>query len=200
MTQHPTAWTNGNRALGARRRCLRLALLLLCAFVTHVAASATQIHDARTLLVEGVYRVGARIDFNLNETLRDALQNGVPLVLELRIEVIHEREWLWPERVAYLRQRFRLEYHALTQLYLVRNFSTGVQYSFRDLSEALEYVGDVYDLPLIDANLLKPDQTYQVRMRADLEIESLPTPVRLWAYLGSDWNLQSDWYQWPLQP
>ena len=82
----------------------------------------------------------------------------------------------------------------------MRNFSTGVQYSFRDLEEALEYVGNVYDLPLIDANLLKPHQTYQVRMRADLEIESLPTPVRLWAYLGSDWNLQSDWHQWPLQP
>jgi hypothetical protein len=175
-------------------------LLFACLFISQAGASDAQIHDARTLLAEGVYRVGARIDFRLNETLQAALQNGVPLVLELRIEVIHEREWLWAERVAHLRQRFGLEYHALTELYLVHNFSTGVQYSFRELEEALEYIGNVYDLPLIDANLLRPQENYQVRMRADLDIESLPTPVRLWAYLGSDWSLQSDWYQWPLQP
>lgn len=191
---------NGNRAAGACRRHLPLLLLLLCGLVVPAVASDTTIQDARTLLVDGVYRVGARIDFSLNETLQEALQNGVPLVLELRIEVIHEREWLWSTRVAYLRQRFALEYHALTQLYLVNNFSTGAQYGFRELGEALEYIGNVYDLPLIDANLLKPEQAYQVRMRADLEIESLPTPVRLWAYLGSDWSLESDWFQWPLQP
>lgn len=190
----------GNRASRAYRRHLPLLLLLLCGMVAPAVASDTTIRDARTLLVDGVYRVGAKIDFTLNETLQEALQNGVPLVLELRIEVIHEREWLWATRVAYLRQRFGLEYHALTQLYLVDNFSTGAQHSFRKLDEALEYIGNVYDLPLIDANLLKPEQTYQVRMRADLEIESLPTPVRLWAYLGSDWSLESDWYQWPLQP
>jgi len=37
-------------------------------------------------------------------------------------------------------------------------------------------------------------------MRADLDVESLPTPVRLWAYLGSAWSLKGDWYQWLLQP
>ncbi|MDT8386908.1 MAG: DUF4390 domain-containing protein [Thiogranum sp.] len=160
----------------------------------------TTIRDARTILVDGVYRVGAIIDFKLNETLSEGLQNGVPLVLELRIEVIRERDWLWPERVAQLRQRFSLEYHALTRRYLVENESTGVQYSFATLDEALDYVGNVYDLPLIDANLLEPEQSYEVWMRADLEIESLPTPVRLWAYFGSDWTLQSDWFKWPLQP
>ena len=68
------------------------------------------------------------------------------------------------------------------------------------MSDALEYIGNVYDLPLIDANLLDPQHTYMVRMRADLDVESLPTPVRLWAYLGSAWSLKGDWYRWPLQP
>jgi hypothetical protein len=165
-----------------------------------VRASDAEIRDVRTLLSNGVYRLGARIDFNLNDTLQQALQNGVPLVLELRIEVIREREWLWADRVAQLSQRFGLQYHALTRRYLVNNYSTGVQHSFLELEEALDYIGNVYDLPLIDANLLDPEQSYWVRMRADLDIESLPTPVRLWAYLGSDWSLKSDWHQWPLQP
>jgi len=188
------------RSYTANRWYLPLFMVACCLFIPCTSASDTQIRDTRTMLVEGVYRVGAKISFTLNDTLQQALHNGVPLVLELRIEVVEEREWLWPDLVAQLRQRFGLEYHALTRRYLVKNYSTGAQYSFRDMEKALEYIGNVYDLPLIDANLLQAENTYWVRMRADLDIESLPTPVRLWAYLGSDWSLESDWYKWPLKP
>jgi hypothetical protein len=188
------------RGRGTGRRYLVLALFSLFFLTLPALSSDAKIRDVRTLLSDGVYRLGARVDFTLNDTLQQALQNGVPLVLELRIEVIRERDWLWAERAAHLRQRFGLQFHALTRRYLVDNYSTDVQYSFLELEEALDYIGNIYDLPLIDANLLKPQYTYWVRMRADLDIESLPTPVRLWAYLGSDWSLHSDWHQWPLQP
>jgi hypothetical protein len=187
-----------------RRLMLQWSVLLLIACLfqpLHTrAASEARIYDTRALLVEGVYRVGARVEFELNSTLQQALENGVPLALELQIEVIRERDWLWPYVVAELRQRFALQYHALSEHYLVKNFSTGTEQSFTDLDTALVYIGTVYDLPLIDANLLKPGQRYWVRMRAVLDIEALPTPVRLWAYLGSDWALRSDWHQWPLNP
>jgi len=164
------------------------------------SARETRISSVRTLLADGVYRIGANVDFEFNETLHDALHNGVPLLIELRFEVLRQRRWLWAGLVAELRQRFELQYHALSQRYLVSNYSTGVQHIFSTMNDALEYIGNVYDLPLIDANLLEPHHTYMVRMRADLDVESLPTPVRLWAYLGSAWSLKGDWYQWPLQP
>ena len=197
---YPTRSAEGMRGSSGGYQRPWLTLLLLCCLALPALAGDTEIREVRTLLSDGVYRLGARIDFNLNDTLQQALQNGVPLVLELRIEVIREREWLWSERAAHLRQRFGLQYHALTRRYLVDNYSTDVQYSFLELDEALDYIGNIYDLPLIDANLLSPEHSYWVRMRADLDIESLPTPVRLWAYLGSDWSLQSEWQQWPLQP
>ena len=168
--------------------------------VGQLSARETRISAARTLLADGVYRIGAHVDFEFNETLHDALHNGVPLLIELRFEVVRERRWLWADLVAELRQAFELQYHALTRRYLVRNYSTGVQRSFSTMNDALEYIGNVYDLPLIDANLLEPHQAYMVRMRADLDVESLPTPVRLWAYLGSAWSLKGNWHQWPLQP
>jgi len=177
-----------------------LVMLLLMAVSQGAWARETRISDARTLLVDGVYRLGAHVDFDLNDTLPDALSNGVPLLIELRIEVLRERDWLWAEQVAELRQRFKLEYHALSRSYLVSNLGTGVQQSFRSMEEALAYIGDVYDLPLIDAHLLAPDQHYAVRMRADIDVEALPTPVRVWAYLGSEWSLKSNWFQWPLKP
>jgi hypothetical protein len=178
-----------------------LLLTACCLFAAdQTLARETRITDARTLLVDGVYRLGAHVDFDFNETLNDALHNGVPLLIELRIEVLRDREWLWPESIAELRQRFKLEYHALSRRYLVNNFSTGGQHSFAALSDALANIGNVYDLPLIDAQLLEQDETYYVRMRADIDVEALPTPVRAWAYLGSEWSLKSKWYRWQLQP
>jgi hypothetical protein len=185
------------------RRHIVLSLLLsLCCLVaaSQTWARETRITDARTLLVDNVYRLGARVDFDFNDTLYGALHNGVPLLIELRIEVLRDREWLWPELIAELSQRFKLEYHALSRRYMVNNFSTGSQHSFPALHDALAYIGDVYDLPLIDAQLLKPDEKYYVRMRADIDVEALPTPVRAWAYLGSEWSLKSKWYRWQLQP
>lgn len=200
MTERPTIKVDFSQYHGKRRWYVSLLLISLCLLVTPSSARETSISDARTLLVEGVYRLGAHVEFDFNDTLREALHNGVPLLMELRIEVLRERAWLWSETVAELSQRFELQYHALSRRYVVRNFSTGVQHSFRDIHEALGYIGIIYDLPLIDANLLKPRQKYTVRMRADIDVEALPTPVRLWAYLGSEWSLKSNWFQWPLKP
>ena len=199
MTQNSTiaAWCRQGR----HRRYSWLVLALLCLLaVGSASARETRITDARTLLVGNVYRLGAHVEFDFNETLPDALHNGVPLLIELRIEVLRDRRWLWPEPIAQLRQRFKLEYHALSRRYMVKNFSTGSQQTFATMDEALHYIGNVYDLPLIDAQLLDKGEKYVVRMRADIDVEALPTPVRLWAYLGSEWSLKSKWFQWQLQP
>jgi hypothetical protein len=199
VTEHSTINAWGER----RRNRIRIGLLaaLCCLVVAGTSwARETRITDARTLLVDNVYRLGAHVEFDFNETLYEALHNGVPLLIELRIEVLRERFWFWPESIAELSQRFKLEYHALSRRYLVTNFSTGSQHSFAGFDAALAYIGNVYDLPLIDAQLLHQDETYYVRMRADIDVEALPTPVRAWAYLGSEWSLKSQWYRWQLQP
>ncbi|VAW75686.1 hypothetical protein MNBD_GAMMA15-931 [hydrothermal vent metagenome] len=198
MTERVTATVDRPAVLHGWRRFLWL--LPCCLLLSPAMAGEVQIRDTRTLLIDGVYRVGARVDFTLNETLQEALHNGVPLVLDLRVEVIREREWLFDERIAELVQKFELEYHALTKSYLVKVSSTGAQQSFRSLGSALAFIGNIYDLPLIDENLLRAGRKYWVRMRADLDVEALPTPIRVWAYLGSEWSLQGDWHRWPLLP
>ncbi len=199
MTEHTDLITRGSNRKPRQRPLWSLLLVALCLLSSNVWSRETRIIDVRTLLVDGVYRLGARVEIDFNETLPEALHNGVPLLIELRIEVLRKREWLWPELVADLRQRFKLEYHVLSQRYLVYSYASGVRQSFRSMGGALEYIGNVYDLPLIDEQLLNPSQNYLVRIRADIDVEALPTPVRLWAYLGSEWSLKSRWFEWPLQ-
>lgn len=180
--------------------CLLLCLATAAAAADGVQDSSFEVREARSLLVDGVYRISALVEYRLGDQALEALQHGVPLVLEIRIQVIRERDWLWNEQVAQLRQRYQLRYHALSQRYLVHSFNTGVQQSFQYLEDALHSIGSLYDLPLLDARLLTRGDRYELRLRADLDIEELPTPIRLWAYLSSGWGVKGDWYTWPLEP
>ena len=156
--------------------------------------------NAEAHLVEGVYRVDANIDFELNGAAREALANGVPLVFEIDLRIRQPRDWLWDETVATLAQRYELRYHALSNRYVVRHLNTAGRHSFASLGDALYHIGSVRGLPLIDRALLEPGVPYEAGIRARLDLGSLPSPMQVVAYVSRNWWLDSDWYTWPLAP
>ncbi|MDX1655622.1 MAG: DUF4390 domain-containing protein [Candidatus Competibacteraceae bacterium] len=178
---------------------LPLCLLMVLLLALPAWAAGFKVLEARTQEVAGVYRLDARIDYELSDPALEALFNGVPLTLQLEMEILRRRDWLWDETVASLTQRFRLEYHALARQYLVTNLNSGEFRSFPTRSAAMEYLGRIEDFPLIDSSLLEPDGNYYYgQLRASLDIESLPAPLRPVAYLSSQWRLASPWYLWSL--
>ena len=61
-------------------------------------------------------------------------------------------------------------------------------------------LGKIRNFPLLDEHLIGDKGHRYVRLRALLDIESLPSPMRPLAYLSSLWRLKSDWYEWPIEP
>jgi hypothetical protein len=158
--------------------------------------------DIRSASVEldgGVYFLNARVEYRLSTEAREALQAGVPLNIRLDVEIMHTRRFWFDNTDAELRQRFQLGYHALSERYIVLNVNSGQQESFGSLFSALSYLGRVDMLPLIDAALLEEGRDYRIRLRAVLDQERFPGPLRLLAFWRRDWSLASDWYQWPLR-
>lgn len=158
-----------------------------------------EVRSASVELREGVYFLNARIDYRLSSEARGALQSGVPLTIRLEVELIHGRRFWFDNDLATLQQRYELEYHALSERYIVQNLNSGEQESFASLFAALNHLGQIDRLPLIDAALVQPDRAYDVRIRALLDVEQFPGPLRLLAFWRRDWSLGSDWYRWPLQ-
>ncbi len=180
---------------------MRVAPLLMCAALCWPGASRAsefRIMDVDTELTEGVYRLNAIIDYDLTEPVREALVNGVALVFEMRIEVLRDRAWWWDADVAELDQDYRLSYHALSRQFVVENLNTGLQQTFEDLSSALRHQGTIRELPLIDAALLREDETYTASLRARLALGELPLPMRVRAYTSVAWRLATPWYTWEL--
>jgi len=156
------------------------------------------IRTAYTELVNGVYYLDADVGLNLSDDAVNALENGLPLTVELQIEIIKHRSFIWNTRIAALTQRYQISFHALTRRFIITNLNSGDQQSFASYREAVTSLGQVSDLPVIDADLLQPDTRYNIRMRAVLDIKSFPGPLQLIASLFKGWDLSSDWYQWVL--
>jgi hypothetical protein len=157
-----------------------------------------EVRSASTRLENGVHLLDARLQLVLSSEALEALSSGVPLVIELQLEVIRHRRMWWDESEANLTVRFELEYRPLSQRYLVRNTNSGEQESFATLYSALNYLGRVQGLPVIDDALLEPDRRYRARLRAMLQTQQYPAPLRLLFFWRSEWQLQSEWFQWRL--
>jgi hypothetical protein len=158
-----------------------------------------EVQSAGTELRDGVYFLSGVVAYRLSAQARDALHSGLPLGIRLDVEIIHPRRWWFDNDDAALRQSYSLEYHALSERYLVGNVNSGDRASFGSLSAALEFLGRVERLPLIDAALLERGRVYDVRLRAVLDEEQFPGPLRLLAFWRRDWSIASEWYRWQLR-
>ena len=97
-----------------------------------------------------------------------------------------------------LKQGYELSYQPLSERYVIKNVNSGEQNSFATLFSALNYMGRVVDLPIIDASILDPDARYEVSMRAILDQDTLPGPLRLIAFWSEGFRLVSNKYTWKL--
>jgi len=178
---------------------------VLCFFATLVAAPAradttVQVESASLALDEDVYALDADLEIVLQDEARRAIESGLTLRLNYEVEISRVRRYLPDPGVADLVQSYELAYHALSQRWLVRNLNTGERQDFGSFSAALERLGDVRDLPLIDSSLLEAGTAYEIRVRAVLTLRSAPDTLSWLLFWTDDWSATSDWYAWTLRP
>jgi len=192
------------KALGHAVRFTMLAGLWSCLLAGSLTSAAAQQLDPHAfevlggelVLRDGVYLLNADIDFQLSTAAREALESGVPLTFELDIELVRPRPLWFDEKIATLTQRYRVRYHALSRRYVLTNLNTGEHRSFTSRASALTELGTVRALPIIDRSLLNQDQQYELWLRAGLDVDNLPPPLKTAAYLSPQWRLLSEWHRW----
>ena len=194
--RHPTASVK-------RRGGLWVALAALLWFQPLFADGLEGRFEIRTAsleLRESVYQMNSRIALPVSDAVRRGLAEGLPLNLELDLNIKRVRQLLPNSTVAELIQRYHLQYNAVSARYVLRNDNSGQQESLGSIDAALEQLADIKNLPVLDKALIQADRRYEANLRAKIDFGTVPFTLRLVMFWVSDWHRDSDWYAWTFQP
>ncbi len=177
---------------------LTISFLLLLAVQPSIAfADGISVNKAEARLTEEGFQLKADFEINLNFTVQQALSHGVAIYFVSEFSLTRSR-WYWlDEQIAASEQTTKLYYNVLTRQYRISRGS--LFQSFATLEEALAVLKHQSSMP-ISADLLAKKGTYLAGTRLRLDIDQLPKLLQVNALTGKDWDLDSDWYRWVINP
>jgi Domain of unknown function (DUF4390) len=177
----------------------------LCLFALGLAGLARadaldgvlEVRSAFVNIDKGVFLLHARVDYPLGPAIRTALTDGVTLSFDLEVRVERERRLWFNANLIDLTLRRELNYHAVSDRYVVRDVKSGDQQSFATLDEALDFLGRIDAWPIVVEPQLDGGN-YYISVRAGVRRGHLPTSLRAILFWTDDWARVSEWYTWLL--
>lgn len=180
-------------------RRLGLAVLLLC-LSGALSAAGIVISQAASRLQDDTFVIDAEIDYVFSDVALEALENGVPLTVDLHVQVRRDGAWIWEADIVDFRLRRQLRFLPLASSYQVIDIASGDKRRFLTRLAAIDALGEIRSLPVVAVDQLTAGETYSMEIRSELDIEALPVPLRPTAYMSSGWKLSSDWSEWRIRP
>lgn len=187
-----------------RQRSLFVVLLLWGGLNLPIATSAKPeqgivINQVSGGVYDGMYTIHADMNYHLGPEIEKALKHGVPLQFITRIVVRQQRRWLWDKTIMATTLTRRVQYHPLSEDYLVVNMADGASHQFNTLTEVMAFLGKLKNYPLLPRHAMAKDtRDYYGRLQVTLDLQSLPAPLRPQAYVSSQWRLASPVFAWKI--
>ena len=156
-----------------------------------------EVHSAYVNIDKGVFLLHARVEYPVNQDIRDALRDGVTLTFDLEAKVDRVRHLWFDANVVDLTLQRELAYHVVTDQFVVRDVRSGDEKSFDTLKDALAYLGKVDNWPILVEPQLDGGR-YMISVRAGVRRGKLPSSLRALLFWTDDWQRVSKWYSWSL--
>ena len=184
--------------LGRRARAALSAVLLAAA--TAPLAATLEVVDVETSESNRMLVAAAELDIAFSQGMVDALQSGVRLTIDIDLEVFRPVRYWLDDVVTHVRHTYAIELHALSARFVVTDTARAQQWTFPSLDDVVTFLKNPPAMPFAEADVMRGEQSYAGRLRARLDVESLPAPLRPVAYLSPSWWMASDWVEWPIDP
>lgn len=181
---------------------LRPWLMLACLLASLCAmpAQAGSIAPRGAALVPDERGLALTADFaiELGPRIEEAVGRGVPLNFRLEFTLSRKR-WYWAdEHITGHVLNYKLGHQALTRQY--RLSSGGLHLGFATLAEALQVLGHVARLHVVDKGALLPGETYHAAVRLSLDHNQLPKPLQVDAIADREWRVDAQTLRWEFIP
>ncbi len=179
------------------RAGLSLASLLIW-FGFWANAGAQPLSDAQAdvlriepVVIDGQLSMDIDTQLSLNNTMRQALNRGLPLFFSIEVQINQPRWWWFDKDLVDTRLTRRLSFNNLTQQW---HISTGdLSVTFSSFEQALAALRRVRNWPVALSDRFNPDTTYEGRVRIRLDTTQLARPLQLDPANRTEWALSSPW-------
>jgi hypothetical protein len=175
-----------------------LVLSFICAPLAMAASDDIEITQAHLERSEDGYRLSATFSFDLNHTLEDAINHGIPLHFTTNVKMTQPRWYWFDESTINVQRTVRVSKNLLTNDYQVTVVG-GVQQNFATLEEVLALLRRPSRWLVADRNALQSGRSYKVSVRMQLDLDYLSKPIHVDSLNNSDWRLASDWKTFPFR-
>lgn len=196
---NPPADRRRRRACGDPVRAAVLAWTLALPGLPALGAEIA-VREASIDIVNDMYTVDAGVEYRFSPEVLGALDSGIRLTVLVEVEFRQSRRFVWDPVVARVVRSYRLQRHELAKQYVVEDTTTGLRRNFPTLDAAIEALGHGTPVPVVDQARLEHGTPYYARVRASLDIDALPAPLRPVAFLSPSWRLGSDWFEREFAP
>ncbi|HJP34749.1 MAG TPA: DUF4390 domain-containing protein, partial [Gammaproteobacteria bacterium] len=158
------------------------------------------VHSADSNVINQMLVISAEMDFVFSDDALEAMQSGVALIVDVDFRIKRQRRYIWDPSILNLSRRYRIERHAISDRYVITDLVTDNRRIHDSIEAAVRDLGRIREIPIAENSQIDSSLDYQVGIRARLDLESLPAPLRPLAYISPSWRMSSGWYQWTLDP
>ena len=151
-------------------------------------AEPIEVKHVDFVLRDGRYYLDAKLKFELNKEIRNALDHGIKIHINSQFQLSELQSWLWAKLVSKRALNLELQYHPISNRYVAGFSFQNRPRTFRALDSALDYLGDIGGLIFFDSLIVKPSKEYIAELKVFIDVETLPAPMRPVAYISSRWR------------
>lgn len=174
-------------------------LLLMMPLVVAEDGVAFRVQNASFSLDETLLELNSEIEIELPAYISIAIEQGFAVPLMFEVEILSPIKY-WPDRkIVSLKQQYQLQFLPMLGSYVIFDLNAGQRYYFDSLNEAVEYLHEVNNYPMLDVNNISDERSYYARLRFGIDSDELPLPLKSSSLWDNDWNLKSDWYAWDIE-
>ncbi len=137
----------------------------------------------------------AVLENGYNKEMIQGLHSGIPIHFSFFVELIQvEKNWPDKELVS-MEFRHILTYDMLKEIYRVElEEATKKDSTFKTLAKAQKTVNEINNLKIFKLDQLKPNQSYQLKIKAELFKKTLPLNLHYIVPFISWWDIKTDWH------
>lgn len=130
-----------------------------------------------------------------NPEMIETLHSGIPLRFSFFLE-LYKKAKKWPEEQILIR-KFQ---HVMTYDTLKENYRITLEednnriFSYKSLSEAQKIINEINGARVVELSQLIPDNTYRLKIRAELHQKTLPLSLHNVLPFLSWYDVETDWH------